>query len=248
MADTITSWDERRDLALPGNEEETVAFAVEHWIHQAKRAIQQRGRFAVALSGGSTPKKIYERLAKLETEVEWDKVWLFWSDERAVPPDHEESNYRMAMESGLRHLPIPLSQVFRMKAEKTIDNHAQDYEELIRRHLGKHCFDLVMLGLGEDGHTASLFPNTPALDVNDRLVVPNSVPQLKTERMTLTYPCIDQSFHAVFYVLGSSKSAIVPTVLNAAILSAYPASRVGTVEHKALWIVDHAAGVKLKST
>lgn len=235
----LKNWDARRDYIIPGNTEETILFAVEHWLHSAQRAIQQRGRFTVALSGGSTPKAIYQKLAQ-NPELDWSKVWLFWSDERAVPPDHPDSNYRMAMESFSR-LPIPQSQIFRMKAEKEIEKNALDYEEKLHHHLGKELFDLVMLGVGEDGHTASLFPNTPALTLENRLVAANPLPQKNTWRMTLTFPAINQSFHSTLYALGAPKHLIVPQVLNAAIDSPYPASRIGTPDRKALWILDSSA-------
>jgi len=236
----IQSWDSRRDFIVPGDADQTIAFAAENWIHSAERAIQERGRFAVALSGGSTPKAIYQTLAKSYKEaIDWKKVLLFWSDERAVLPTHPDSNYRMAMDSGFSSLPIPPSQIFRMKAETEIEKHASDYEETIRRELGPHLFDLVILGVGEDGHTASLFPKSSALQEKKRLVVVNDLPDKK--RMTLTYPCIEASYKAVFYAIGENKQAIVPSVLKAAIISPFPASAVGTPEHKALWIIDKSA-------
>ncbi len=243
---TIQSWDSRRDYIIPGREEETISFAAEHWIHSAKRAIQQRGLFAVALSGGSTPKAIYQRLASdYKSAIDWSKVHLFWSDERGVGPDHPDSNYRMAMESGLKTLPIPFSQIHRMKGETDLHRAASDYEDLIRRLLSPALFDLVMLGIGEDGHTASLFPHTPAIQEQNRWVAANPVPQ-KGNRLTLTFPCINQSAHTAIYALGASKQAIIPLVLNAAIQSPFPASAIGTPEKKALWILDHAAAHLLK--
>lgn len=240
----LKSWDERRDYIIAGDQQETVQFAVEHWVHSAQKSIQQRGRFVVALSGGSTPKAIYENLRKI-TSLDWSKIWLFFSDERAVPPDHPESNYQMAMESCFAHVPVPLAQIFRMQAEHEIQKHATDYEEKIRHHLDRHLFDLVMLGVGEDGHTASLFPHTQAL-TSDRLIDANYLPDKKTWRMTFTFPCINQSRASVFYAIGKSKANIVSQVLNAAIDSPFPASRIGTPEHKALWILDKEAALKIK--
>jgi 6-phosphogluconolactonase len=233
----MLAFDQRRELQIEKSTEEAIGFAVEHFVHSAKQAIQQRGFFAVALSGGSTPKAIYAELAKVK-DLDWSNVFLFWSDERAVPPDHKESNYHMAMES-FQKVPIPLHQIFRMQAEKDLLQQAKDYEAVIRHHLGKQLFDLVMLGVGEDGHTASLFPNTHALQVEDRLVVGNDVPQLNTKRMTLTFPCINQSKKIVIYALGKNKQEIVAKVLEAPIISAYPSSRIGTAERPALWVLDH---------
>ena len=244
LTKNIESWDDRRNFVVPGNHQETIQFAAEHWIHSAKRSIQQRGHFAVALSGGSTPKAIYQFLSK-EKDLEWDKVYLFWSDERGVPPDHPDSNYKMSMESGLKDLSIPPDQIFRMSAEKDPERNARDYEEKIRRVLGKGFFDLVMLGVGEDGHTASLFPNSPALSVEDRLVAAQFLPEKKSWRMTLTFPCINNSQKSVIYALGPQKASIVRTVLDAPIISSYPASRVGTSHHTALWVLDSDAAAQL---
>ncbi len=241
MLNEIQSWDDRRDYIIAGSKEDAIAFATEHWIHSAKRAILHTGRFAVALSGGSTPNAIYSLLGQ-DTSLDWSKVWLFWSDERSVPPNHSDSNYHMAMESGLSKLKIPQGQIFRMHAETEIEKNAKDYEEKIKHHLGKHLFDLVMLGVGEDGHTASLFPNTRALEIKDRIVAANEIPEKKNWRMTLTFPCINQSTHIVIYALGANKQTIVPKVLDAAIISPFPASRIGIPEHKALWILDDEAG------
>lgn len=240
----LKPFDSRRSLFVANDTKEAIAFATEHWIHSAKQAIQQRGKFAVALSGGSTPKAIYQALAH-EKDLDWSKIFLFWSDERATPPDHPDSNYKMAMES-FEKLPIPPNQIFRMHAEDHIEQNAKDYEEKIRHYLGKHLFDLVMLGVGEDGHTASLFPDTEALHIEERLVVPNYVAAHKTWRMTFTFSCINESAKIAFYALGSSKQTIIPKVLSAAIQSPYPASRIGTPEHPALWILDKAAAANIK--
>ncbi len=238
---SIQSWDERRDLIVTKDKEQAIAFSAEQWIHSAMRSIQQRGRFAVALSGGSTPKEIYHFLAShYQSAIDWGKVWLFWSDERAVPPNHPESNYKMAMQS-FQSLPIPPSQILRMKAEQNIEQQAADYEDFIQRTLGPHLLDLVMLGIGEDGHTASLFPRTTALQEQTKLVVANFLPDTNQWRMTFTYPCIHRSAHATIYAIGAKKQAIVPLALQAAYTSPFPISSIGSTERKALWILDRAA-------
>jgi 6-phosphogluconolactonase len=239
----VLDFDSRRQLFIGKNGEEAISFAADHWMHLARQAIQERGRFAVALSGGSTPKAIYQKLS-LRNDLDWTKVFLFWSDERAVFPEHIDSNYHMAIEFFKKH-PIPAHQIFRMKAETDIEHNAKDYEDKIWHYLGKHLFDLVMLGVGEDGHTASLFPNTHALTIEDRLVVANFIPEKKTHRMTFTFPCINQSRNIAIYALGSSKQEIVPKVLHAPIISAYPASRIGTESAKALWVLDSASAQDL---
>ncbi len=243
LKNEIISYDNRRNLFIGKDLEETLFFAVDHWIHTAKRSIQQRGRFAVALSGGSTPKAIYQKL--ILAPLDWSKVFLFWSDERAVTPENSDSNYKMAME-WFQKVPIPLHQIFRMKAELDLEKHAKEYEELIRKTLDSHLFDLIMLGVGEDGHTASLFPNTEALSAQNRLVVGNFLPHLKTHRMSLTFDCINNSHEIAIYALGPQKQDIIPKVLEAAINSHYPASRIGTPEHKALFILDQAAAKRIK--
>jgi 6-phosphogluconolactonase len=128
-----------------------------------------------------------------------------------------------------------------MKAEIDIEKNASQYEEVIKKELGTHLFDLVMLGLGEDGHTASLFPKTAALQEQKKLVMANHIPEKNVWRMTFTLPCIQRSQKVAFYVTGENKQAIASLVLEAAITSPFPASAVGTPEHKALWILDHAA-------
>jgi 6-phosphogluconolactonase len=135
-----------------------------------------------------------------------------------------------------------------MKAETDIEKNASLYEDFIRKELDTHLFDLVMLGLGEDGHTASLFPHTAALKEQKKLVVTNYISEKNIWRMTFTFPCIQQSQKAVFYVLGENKQAIVPLVLEAAIVSPFPASTIGTVERKALWILEQSAARLLKES
>ncbi len=239
----MLEYDQRRNLFIGKTEAETLQFATDHWINTALKAIQQRGYFFVALSGGSTPIAIYERLTKVHN-FDWSKVFLFWSDERAVPPDHPDSNYHTAMKF-FSTLPIPKNQIFRMKAEVEIEKNALDYEEKIRRYTGKQLFDLVMLGTGEDGHTASLFPNTKALNVTDRLVVANHIPQKNCDRMTFTYPCINESANIVLYALGKNKAEIVPKILKAPIVSEYPASKIGTAKTPALWVLDEFSSQNL---
>lgn len=232
------SFDERRDLAIGQTSEETIHYAADLWIQLANRAIKNHKRFTVALSGGSTPNSIYRLLSK--KSLDWSKVYLFWSDERAVPPTHPDSNFHAAMENGLGRLPIPSHQIFRMQAEKTpIEEAAAEYEALIKPYLP---LDLVMLGVGEDGHTASLFPNTYALAIEDHLTCANWIPQKNCWRMTLTYSGIHQSRAIIVYALGASKETIVPEVLNS---PSYPASRLGEPGHKALWILDSAAAKRL---
>lgn len=235
------------ELIIPGDYDATLHFSVEHFVTACRDAIRDRGLFAVALSGGSTPKAIYELLCQhpYSDEIEWDKVHLFWSDERSVPPDHLDSNYRMAMEAGFEKMPIPPGHIHRMVAEKEISQNARLYEQKIRTILEDHAFDLIMLGMGEDGHTASLFPQTEALKVGGHLVTANHVPQKETWRMTLTYECINDAVQTVFYVMGSSKAAMIARVFNEE--PSLPCQFVGTPDHPALWIADESAASALST-
>ncbi len=241
------AWDERRDIIVPGDYPMTLIFCVEHWIALSKQAIKDHGAFFVALSGGSTPKAIFERLTSppYDHMIEWNKLHLFWSDERAVPPDHPENNYHMAMQAGLNKMPILKEQIHRMHSEDKIEEHALDYEQKISAALKGRPFDLIMLGMGEDGHTASLFPHTEGLDVENRLVIANFIPEKKTWRMTLTFACINNALNIVIYVLGASKKEILAEALLTSKSHRYPIQRVGTPSRHALWIADEAAAAEL---
>ena len=157
--------DKRRNLIVPGNYATSINFCVSHFVALAKDAIEKHGAFYVALSGGSTPKAIFEHLTihSSLSPSDWGKIHLFWSDERAVPPSSDESNYKMAMDAGLSKMPISQEQIHRMCAEKEIEKSALEYEKTIQKVLQENPFDLIMLGMGDDGHTASLFPHTKAL-------------------------------------------------------------------------------------
>lgn len=243
----ILGFDARRDyIILPENK--AVPFCVHHFLSLAYHAIQKRGKFFVALSGGSTPKAIYKELAASEEskKIDWNKVFLFWSDERCVPPNSPESNYQMAMDAGFNHLPVPKQNIFRMPAEEEIQQAALEYEKTIKEIVPNGIFDFVMLGVGEDGHTASLFPFTHALHTTDRLVVGNYVPAKDTWRMTFTFECINSAKHIAVYALGKGKAEIVDAILtgnyNPDVL---PAQKIGQLSHQALWILDQDAASKV---
>ncbi len=242
--------DERRRLAICDDAKVAVAYAVEHWLACAQESVQRHDAFFVALSGGSTPKAIFQALVRTPYKemIPWKKIHLFWSDERCVPPDHPDSNYKMALDAGLKEMPIPEGQIHRMVAEENLEDNALAYEAAMHRILGSHPFDLVMLGMGEDGHTASLFPHTQALHVHNRLVVVNQIPQKNTWRMTMTYPCINSARHIALYVLGASKQEMVATVLQGDDRpDDFPVQRIGTPSHSALWILDKEAASQLKN-
>lgn len=240
----VESFDERRDAVIPGDKKTTIQFCIDHFIRLAEDSIANHGYFAVALSGGSTPKAIFEGLSqdKYRDRIDWSKVMLFWSDERSVPTSHPENNYKMAMDAGFNILPIPKEHIFRMEAEGNIEENALKYEKLIEKMIPNGAFDLVMLGMGDDGHTASLFPKTHALHSDERLVVANYIPKFSTWRMTLTYYCINNAKNIVIYVIGKSKAAMLEKVLSKKYdPDTLPIQRVGTANNKALWIADNEA-------
>jgi 6-phosphogluconolactonase len=197
----------------------------------AAAAIAQGGRFRIALAGGSTPRALYPHLV---TSVDWARTDVFFGDERAVPPDDPQSNYRMARETLLDPAGVPAANVHRWRGEAAdLDGAARDYEQALRAPGAPPWLDLALLGLGPDGHTASLFPGTAALAVADRLAVAVAVPQLTTRRLTLTYPALLGATRVMFLVSGSEKRAALADVLRPG--STLPAAR----------IVQRPAGVSI---
>lgn len=247
----IKVFDKRRDIIIPGNAEQTVLFCAKQFLQIGREAIEKNGFFTAALSGGSTPNAIFKEISQpaYANALDWSKVLLFWSDERSVPPDHAESNYLHAMLSGIKSLPLLPENIFRMPAEKDIEENALAYEQLIREKIPSLQFDLIMLGMGEDGHTASLFPRTHGLQAKNRLVIANYVPQKHTWRMSMTYECIHMAKIICIYVIGANKASTVANVL----LGSYdpdnlPIQKIGTPSHKAFWILDTAASEQLLHT
>jgi 6-phosphogluconolactonase len=198
------------------NPEELAEAAARKFAARAAEAIDDHGRFAVVLAGGSTPKATYEILARdYADRVDWSNVHVFFGDERGVPPDHEGSNYRMAREALLDH--VPAGSVHRMQGELPPDEAAEAYEQELRDFFGSNelpRFDLILLGTGGDGHTASLFPETSALEVHDRWVVANPVLKLETTRITLTVPAINAARAVYFLVAGEGKAEPVAEILE----------------------------------
>jgi 6-phosphogluconolactonase len=221
--------------------------AAEEFSRCAKDAIAAYGRFAVALSGGNTPKSVYSYLAeKCKDAVAWDKVFVFFGDERHVPPNDPESNFRMANESLLSRVPLRQENVFRIRAELPAKEAAQQYEDLLRDFFSRKpgdwpSFDLILLGLGEDGHTASLFPGSAALEEKTRLVAANRVETLNTSRITLTLPVLNHAAEALFLVSGGSKAKILSDILRPAEQPMYPAQMVRPENGRLLWMADQDA-------
>jgi 6-phosphogluconolactonase len=213
------------------------------------------GRFAVALSGGSTPRALYALLASAEfqPQIPWPRVHFFWGDERAVPPDHPDSNYRMAFEALLSKAPVPAENIHRIESELAPEEAAARYEKSLRDFFALEdsawpVFDLILLGLGDDGHTASLFPGSAALAETRRLVVAVYVEKLKTHRITLTLPVLNRAANIFFLVAGSSKAAIVADVLQKKTGPAtLPAQRIDPPGGRLVWFIDAAASSALES-
>lgn len=244
----IYSIDSRRNIVIPGDTDTTILFAVNQFLDLAKKAIASKGTFFVALSGGQTPHAIFQELAKNhQHSLAWEKVWCFWSDERSVSPTNNESNYFNALTAGLALLPLKKEHIFRMKAEESIEINALAYEELIKKNVPSGIFDLIMLGMGEDGHTASLFPETAGLHVENRWVIANYIPQKTTWRMSMTFECINHARHISIYVMGSGKKKMVQKVFNSDYNpNLFPIQKVGTSSNQALWILDESAAALLK--
>lgn len=216
----------------------------------AREAIAAHGRFAVALSGGSTPQGTHSLIAKDQDDssrrLPWDKIHIFFGDERNVPPTHPDSNYRAANETLLSKIPIPPQNIHRIAAELDANAAASQYEKGLRDFFQPAPgewprFDLIMLGMGPDGHTASLFPGSAALHENSRWVVANWVEKFHTWRITFTFPVINRSAEIVFLVAGEDKAAILQKVLHPQPQESYPSQGVQPVNGRLLWIVDKNA-------
>ncbi|MDE2180902.1 MAG: 6-phosphogluconolactonase [candidate division NC10 bacterium] len=221
----------------------------------AEEAVARCGRFVVALAGGSTPTRLYSLLAAEPycTRLPWQNTHVFWGDERAVPPEHPDSNFGMAATILLNRVPIPADQVHRMQVEQAdLDATAGEYQAEIARTLAAQpsdeppAFDLILLGLGTDGHTASLFPYTQALRETARWVVSNYIPELKATRLTLTIPILNRGATILFLVSGAEKASVLQAVLQGpADPERLPAQLIRPVTGRLVWLVDQAAASRL---
>jgi 6-phosphogluconolactonase len=216
--------------------------AAEHFVVQAAQAIAARGRFVVALAGGSTPCATYALLASdgFTAKVDWLRVHVLWGDERCVPPNHRDSNYRLAREALLNRVPIPNANVHRIRGELSPAQAAATYESELETILGADGrFDLILLGLGADGHTASLFPDTAALEERTRWAIENHVEKLNAWRVTLTLPIINAARQVTFLVSGAAKADALARIQAGEPL---PAGLVQPTEGRVMWLVDQQAG------
>jgi 6-phosphogluconolactonase len=241
---------EIRTLTTP---QELFAAAAEEVVRAANDAVAKRGRFTIALSGGSTPKSLFNLLAtNARTVLPWDRTLFFWGDERHVPPTDPDSNYRMADEAMLSKIPVAKENVFRMAAENPdAAAVAEAYEQTLRKVFELQpgqvpVFDLILLGMGPDGHTASLFPGTDGLQEKSRLVIANWVEKLKTSRLTFTLPVLNAARCVAFLVSGTDKAPALHAVLESdAPGEQYPSKLIRPTDGKLIWLVDRAAASEL---
>ena len=236
--------------------EELSSLAAEKFLHLAIDAVRAQGLFTVALSGGSTPREFYSFLSDFErpfrAQMPWDKIHFCWGDERHVPPDHPDSNYRMAREVLFSKVPVPPENIHRIKSEIAEASEAADrYEETLRKLFRLSAdqfprFDLILLGLGSDGHTASIFPGSQVIKEKRRLVVASWVQQLKSSRITLTPPVLNKAEAVVFLVSGLEKAPALHSVLEGDYQPEHlPAQLIRSNKSNVLWLVDHEAASML---
>lgn len=222
------------------------------FVETAAEAVRERGRFVAALSGGNTPKKLYELLAQpyFRDRIPWAETYLFWGDERCVPPHHPESNFGAVQKALLSRVPVPSSHVFRVPGEMPPAEAARSYESNLKSFFKLEYtapeFDLILLGVGEDGHTASLFPGTEAVKEKNRWVVSSRVPSAAMDRVTFTFPLINAARRILFLCSGVGKSTILKEVLRDDLpRNRFPAQMVSPDSGELVWLLDPAAAAKL---
>lgn len=246
---TYLVWPDAQALALA---------SARNFAEKVERAVKSRGVARVAISGGSTPQAAFKLLAdpaqSFANTVPWDRLELYWVDERCVPPDHPESNYGVCKKLLLDHVGIPADRVHRMEGELDPEEAASRYESVLRNSMKLEgaespAFDLLLLGMGDDGHTASLFPHTEGLDEMGRLCIANHVPQKDTWRITLTWPVINQAAEVVFEIGGGAKTDRVAEVFTGPRdPERLPSQLIRPSNGRLLLQVDEAAAAKLPSS
>ena len=228
--------------------------AAEVIIRSIEKKLEVHDFFTLVLSGGSTPKNIFTLMGNddfFRARIPWEKIYFFWGDERHVPPDHEESNYRMANEILLSRVPVPGKNIHRIKSENPdAGTAAEQYEEELRLFFNLKQgqfprFDCVLLGMGTDGHTASLFPGTEALQEETRFVVANRVEQFQTYRITLTLPVLNNADFVMFIVSGKEKAEMLKKVIEVKHPTPLPAQLIEPKQGRLLWLVDQPSASQL---
>lgn len=247
----MAATDTARDIRIFETAAEVARAAADYFAEIAVSSIDTEGRFSVALAGGSTPQRTYQLLATEEyrNRLPWSQVHIFFGDERSVPATHADSNYRMAEEAMISLLPIPAPNVHRMIGEGDAVANASLYEGELQTFFDGATwprFNLVLLGMGDDGHTASLFPGTEALSEVRAWVAANWVEKLNTFRITLTAPAINHAANIIFLVAGAGKAERLPEVLRGARNPLrLPSQLIQPVAGELVWLVDKAAAERL---
>jgi 6-phosphogluconolactonase len=241
------------DLRVSSNLHELSSQAAAAMVRVIDAAVNETGQCSVALSGGDTPRELNRLLAtRFRDQIPWNKVHVFWGDERYVAADHPDSNYRMARETLLDHVPCPAANIHPMPTHfQAPESAADDYERTLRQHFGAGGphFDLNLLGVGSDGHTASLFPRSLALKERERWVMSVRSVAHAAPRLTLTWPALTQSANIYVLVAGANKAGAVKQVLsNAYDVDAYPAAGLRETKGRLIWWVDRAAAAQLSSS
>jgi len=225
--------------------------AAELFIDISRNCIRSRDKFSVAISGGLTPRKLYTLLGSKYycEQVDWQHIHLFWVDERCVSKEHEESNFRMTFDTLLSKVPIPEGNIHRMKGEEAPNKAAREYEEDLRRFFGMSglpIFDLILLGMGEDGHTASLFPGSKSLGETARLAVPVYLGKQHRNRVTLTLPVLNNAARIIFLAAGRSKATVLAEILgDGEKKRRFPAGKINPIHGNVTWLIDQEAAGKL---
>lgn len=239
-----------RDIVLCRDLVELSRQTAEQFSQLAHECVEASGRITVAFSGGSTPKHLYSLLASADYQnrIPWNNVELFWGDERCVPPDHPESNFRMAQEALLSRIQISAENIHRMRGEGQPQSAAAEYEKELQRFFGLNSgglprFDLILLGIGEDGHTASLFPDSDALNDTEHLVLAPFVEKLNSYRLTLSLPVLINAANVWFLVAGPSKADAVQQAFSSS--SDLPAAKVQPVNGKLTWFITRDAAPRI---
>lgn len=236
-----------RNLTVFDSAEQVATAAAERFVERALQSQRRLNRFCVALAGGTTPKRVYELLAtdEFSGRIDWTRVHLFFGDERAVPPDHPESNYAMANSALISKVEIPGDNVHRIIGEAEPRAAALNYENELRLFFAGEtwpAFDLILLGMGEDGHTASIFPNSEALKETVRWVVATRNPETSQDRITVTLPVLNHGKCVTFLAVGQKKARRLADVLaNSSTLERLPAQAINPVAGTLEWLVDAEA-------
>jgi 6-phosphogluconolactonase len=239
------------DIQISSNANQLARKAAESFLEVGNQAIRENGRFSVALSGGSTPKAAYQLLRSPEfsAKIEWSSVHIFWGDERCVPPDHPDSNYRMTKATLLDHVPIPETNIHRMRGELEPQEAAAANEKDLKQFFGDSPhFDLILLGMGIDGHTASLFPGTAAIHEENRWAAAHYVDKLSSWRITLTPAIINRAKSIIFLISGESKAQPLQRVLHGRFQpNLLPSQIIAPNNGTLTWLIDEAAASLLET-